>query len=624
MRVRFDQVEQIGEELTRQSLESLTAVVGTETGDHPTGGVAVVVFNPDCTERTDILTATIELPASSSGDFVLVDEAGTSLPFETRGLGSRELVNTTVNPKEFRDMFGQVVDGRAAGMTIQDLKVQRQGTYLDILAVMNGTGEPNWTKWEKGKEEIEAFLTDQSLKTVHIRARSGSSTQLVFVAPHVPGLGYRTFWLHDKPTPPASLRMSAIVRRLMPLAAQLASSRLGSLLIGLLSPPASRGPAKRIENEFFAVDAAKDGTLSVLDKRSGATYPGLNRFVDGGDRGDEYNYAPPEADRFVAGRLKRIRSQHGSVQQTLELILELRIPLELSSDRKSRLKQRVKTQVTTRITLNASVQRVDIRTTIENSARDHRLRVHFPAPFAAEAGYHDGAFEIVRRPIGIPAFDQTWIEQPRPEVPQRAFTQVTNERLGLTIAARGLPEVEVLRNLEGNAEIALTLLRCVGWLSRDDFSTRKGHAGPKLATPEAQMPGQWTFDYSVLPHPAGSAEVIRSAYAFQTSLRAVGDLVHPGALPASACFLRVDPEEFCISAIKQAEDGHGWLVRGYNRTSVPIQVKLSPWRIFRHVELVNLAEEKVSDLERSPEGKVLFPARGHQIVTVLFRDGAIG
>ena len=37
--------------------------------------------------------------------------------------------------------------------------------------------------------------------------------------------------------------------------------------------------------------------------------------------------------------------------------------------------------------------------------------------------------------------------------------------------------------------LGLTLLRCVGWLSRDDLSTRYKHAGPGLETPGAQCLG---------------------------------------------------------------------------------------------------------------------------------------
>ncbi len=112
---------------------------------------------------------------------------------------------------------------------------------------------------------------------------------------------------------------------------------------------------------------------------------------------------------------------------------------------------------------------------------------------------------------------------------------------GLMLANRGLPEVEVLKNPLGNAEIALTLLRCVGWLSRDDFSTRKGHAGPFLETPGAQMPGKWAFDYSIIPHSGNWQSAFWQAYAFETPLRAVTTGLHAGGLPPAGSFVETSP-----------------------------------------------------------------------------------
>ena len=61
------------------------------------------------------------------------------------------------------------------------------------------------------------------------------------------------------------------------------------------------------------------------------------------------------------------------------------------------------------------------------------------------------------------------------------------------------------------ARSPLTLLRCVGWLSRDDISSRRGGAGPQLRTPGAQMHGKHAVDYSIIPHEgdwaAGGAHV---------------------------------------------------------------------------------------------------------------------
>jgi alpha-mannosidase len=225
---------------------------------------------------------------------------------------------------------------------------------------------------------------------------------------------------------------------------------------------------------------------------------------------------------------------------------------------------------------------------------------------------------VVERPIGIPASDAAWVEQPRPEVPQRDFTSVTDGQGRLTIAARGLPEVEVLRNADGNAEIALTLLRCVGWLSRDDFSTRQGHAGPPFTeTPGAQMPGEWAFDYAIIPG-KDALTAYRQAAAFVTPMRAMLTSLHPGILPARQAFIQVDPPAFRISAVKMTENGDGWLVRGYNLGSEDIQVTLRPWKAFERVELVNLAEETLSRLETNPQGEVSLPVGGRQVVSFRF------
>ena len=346
----------------------------------------------------------------------------------------------------------------------------------------------------------------------------------------------------------------------------------------------------------------------------------MNKFIDGGDCGDEYNYCPPAIDHLASAKLKHVVVVDGPAQQELEIELELATSRSLSSDRKARSQEKRLLRITTTISLATGVPRVDVRTRVDNQALDHRLRVHFPAPFASVTGAHDGHFEVVERKIGVPAYDDTWAEQPRSEVPQRAFTSVSDGASGLTIANRGLPEVEVLKNSNGNAEIAVTLLRCTGWLSRDDFSTRKGHAGPFMETPEAQVPGIWDFDYSIIPHQGDWQSAFRHAYAFETPMRLVRTGLHCGILPQSGSFLAVDQAEFIVTAVKQSEDETGWLVRGYNITAQEIQVTLKPWKRFKNVQLVNLAEEKIATLKPARDGSVAFTVGDHKIITILFRN----
>jgi alpha-mannosidase len=275
---------------------------------------------------------------------------------------------------------------------------------------------------------------------------------------------------------------------------------------------------------------------------------------------------------------------------------------------------------------------VEIHTEVDNTIKDHRLRVHFPAPFKTDHALHDGHFEIVKRPIGVPAWDDSWAEQPRPEVPQRAFTAIQEASLGLMVANRGLPEVEALNRQDGKSEIALTLLRCVGWLSRDDLSTRRGPAGPNHETPGAQLPGRHEFDYAIIPYANNEEEFLNAchqAYAFQTPLRAVGQTLHAGTLPPSASLTTVSSPEFVVSAVKLAEAGNQddqarWIVRGYNLTNEPIQVRLQPWRPPLRVDLTNLAEIPQETLTLAEDGSVTIPAGPWQIKTVQWTSSQSG
>jgi len=99
----------------------------------------------------------------------------------------------------------------------------------------------------------------------------------------------------------------------------------------------------------------------------------------------------------TAAQFKRVSLSNDPVQQTLNLELVLRTPLVLAPDRKSRSKEQVVLPITTHISLTRGVACVDVQTRVDNRASDHRLRVHFPAPFAAVTGHHNGHFELVER-----------------------------------------------------------------------------------------------------------------------------------------------------------------------------------------------------------------------------------
>ncbi len=614
MKPRFDQVEQIGEEITRQSLEAIAAQVNTALPQLQIENrqSAIIVYNPLSYPRTDAVETEVE----SLVPFDLVDESGSLVPYQMQGLGSRELIHAEMSPRELQSLYVNVHDGRVMGMSVLGLDIERRAETVHLTATVSETRPPDRDAWQRGVAEIEALIANPSIKTFRIRALAADASRVTFPAAKVPGLGWKTYHIVPRPASETSpARVPPLARLLLPLAKL-------PLVQKLAAGPRRARPPYRIENDLLAVEAGRDGTLTVTDKATGAVYRRQNRFVDGGDCGDEYNYCPPAADRLAAPRLKKVTIARGPVRQSLTLDLELRTPVSLAPDRKSRAKETVAARISSRVTLTSGVPRVDIHTTVDNAARDHRLRVHFAAPFEVEKAEHDGHFEVVERRVGVPPFDETWVEEPRPEVPQRAFTSITDGKNRLTVANRGLPEVEVVGMQSPEtpqSEIAVTLLRCVGWLSRDDFSNRKGHAGPSLETPGAQMIGEWAFDYSIV---VGQDRIssYQQAYAFETPLRAAVTGIHAGGLPACGSFVEAAPAEFVVSAVKQAEDGKGWIMRGYNLADGEVNVSLRPWQPFRSAWRVTLAEGQPKVLKPEREGAVTFPARGREIVTVKLRD----
>jgi alpha-mannosidase len=198
--------------------------------------------------------------------------------------------------------------------------------------------------------------------------------------------------------------------------------------------------------------------------------------------------------------------------------------------------------------------------------------------------------------------------------PLQNFVSIGDDKIGLTLATRGLPEYQTRRDDQGTT-LLLTLLRCVGWLSRDDLVTRSGHAGPALETPGAQEIGVHEFEYALISAAGDWRNTFADAHAFVTPLRAIATSVHSGSLASAASFVDVTPREFVISAIKPAEDGQGLIVRGYNIGDQSLDVMLHFSRKFRRAARVNLNEEEITPLDLRDGCEVRLSVKGKEIVT---------
>ncbi|NJC96759.1 MAG: hypothetical protein FIB03_10560, partial [Anaerolineae bacterium] len=420
MAPRFDQVDQIACELTLQSLQALARAVNTCAD-----GVfsSIVLFNPLGHAHCGLVEVALNIPNGIAA-YELVCADKTVIRHEYIGSNNDELANVLLRKSELRDTIGAITEGRVAGGAIVSVKISRTGSTVTIDAVLDPKGQPNISAWHQAEEDIAKYEADPEVTHFQVLAHTPKASKIRFITPIIPALGWYTLRVRALPAPqtaPAA-KVSPLVKPFLPLALRLAETELGAALLAKLDAGDETKPPFVIETEFFRVVAAPDGTLPVTDKRTNAIFTGLIRFADGGDAGDEDNYSPPPADSSFAPKQATVKVLRHQLVSTLEIRYALNVPRQLSPDRKSRSKKLIPIPITSRISLAPGIARIDVHTEVDNCAKDHRLRVYFPAPFSVDSADHDGHFEVVYRPRCVPPIGENWVEVPRPESHHRAFT----------------------------------------------------------------------------------------------------------------------------------------------------------------------------------------------------------
>lgn len=403
----------------------------------------------------------------------------------------------------------------------------------------------------------------------------------------------------------------------------------------LLSRDLVRRDGPTLDNGRLRVTLHRDGRFDLIDLASGARYEGLNLLADDDDAGDEYDHSPCPNPQTVsaAGVVGVVDTlEDTGLAATLRCRFELRLPRALAPDRTFRDPTVAACPVEVRVRLVALANHVEVETRLDNRAEDHRLTAWFPTPLAADVVHSDDHFQIAARPVTPPAGGD-WV-QPHPgTVPQRDFSYVWHRGRGLALLARGLPELRPSREQSGTVSLGLTLLRGVGWLSRDDLPTRRFlNAGPTLATPAAQCPGPHVFRYALAPLGGGAAASgIPGLDPDDTPItRGLRDLsqryqnevltrqgVPSGTVPGGSWLEKTNPA-VAVSAIRRHPQRDTLVVRLWNQTATPQRETLRLGVAVQGTWLLDVLEERQEDLARGGVAatEVVVDLLPHRIVTV--------
>ena len=212
-----------------------------------------------------------------------------------------------------------------------------------------------------------------------------------------------------------------------------------------------------VPDDHATVPAPVDAEVAVID--GGVAVDGVPiRFLDEPDVGDLYTFCWADEGQAPSPP-ERVESDGGAFRVEWDGLA-----------------------IDGRITRAAGQPYLVVDGTVHNERADHRLRVLVGLATPAVSASAGAPFEIVERPLVGEGGEG---EAPSPTWPARHVVLASD----VALLGEGVFEYEVV---DGRG-IAVTLLRCVGAISRETLATRPWPAGPSTPTPSAQMLGDTTF-----------------------------------------------------------------------------------------------------------------------------------
>src|SRR5271157_3704682 len=202
------------------------------------------------------------------------------------------------------------------------------------------------------------------------------------------------------------------------------------------------------------------------------------------------------------------------------------------------------------IRMYAGVPRVDVKMQVDWHEKHILLKVAFPL----SAHSDQATFEIPYGSIERPTTRNTAAEHAKFEVPAQRWADLSDTKHGFSL----LNDSKYGYDVKGNV-LRLSLLRSPEW---PDPHADEGHH---------------EFTYSLYPHGGNwrDAQTVRRGYELNYKLIAMPTGRHQGRLPAEHSFVQVQPGDLVLTAMKQAEDGSGLVLRFYEWAGKEVDAKLT-------------------------------------------------
>jgi len=366
-------------------------------------------------------------------------------------------------------------------------------------------------------------------------------------------------------------------------------------------------------NEHLTFTLNPDGTGELWERDAEIGYDDLFLYEDSGDAGDGWTRGPIVADRVVVSPGTRVTTsieEDGELRTVFRVEREFDLPKRMERRIWRRSGETAVLRVIDRIHVEKGAPYLRVRTTVENTCEDHRLRVLFPTLIETDRSFADSPFAVVERETAIPPETARWQERVHPEKPFTSFFGAQGRlpigevpQAGLAVLSPfGLHEYEVQHTASKSATLALTLFRST-W--------KTVHTSGE---PGGELLGCMEFEYLLYPFQGSFDAVAASRYVAEAQ---AGVFVHHAeALPESRSFFALEDGDCVVSALKPAADGPGAVVRLWNPGDGEVQARLWFANEVKSADLCNLNEDVQSSLGVDGGHRVTVPVPAKGLATV--------
>lgn len=391
-----------------------------------------------------------------------------------------------------------------------------------------------------------------------------------------------------------------------------------------------------LENEYYSVSVAADGSLTILDKDSMIRYENQAVLVENGDDGDSFNYSPPRQDMkvFSTDSPFEVSLEGSGIYERAVISYRMRVPADLEA-RSQKVADTI-LPVTMTVGLRQGEKVIDFNVHVDNKGLSHRLCVIFDSQLTSKFNYADQQFGIIKRenthekemdlylkgqknceegktgtqsPANWANDQSAWQEPPISIEPTQSYVSLTDGNRGIAVIPQGVREYEIL----DDRRICLTLFRTYGFMGKENLLYRPGRASGErtIETPDAQLLKKMDFSFGFAIYNSdinrANIDILAKAYHTPIQVYTYGEFLNgrlifsqkeiEGNKPASDWLFETDGN-LVVSAVKKAEKGGGIIIRLFNgKDHEALKDEIRFNYNISEAYYTNLREEKKEEIE---------------------------